>query len=102
MAVMQPDHGKVCHLGKNWKLMGDPVNLIRNSSRIKANNANSYTPDLPRILLQAKSGIKSWDPNLHSEILAVKISNWTGLPVNIKEYDPVYFLTNCRLVCLIR
>ena len=72
--------------------MGDPVSLNRNSSRVKANNANRYARDPPSILFQAKSAIKSRDPNLLSEPLAVEL----------REYDPVYFLTNYRLVCLIR
>jgi hypothetical protein len=72
--------------------MRHPVNLNRNSSHVKANNANFCTRDPPGILLQAKSGIKSRDPNLLSEPLAVEL----------RENDPVYFLTNYRLVCLIR
>ena len=72
--------------------MGDPVSQNRNSSRVKANNANRYARDTPSILLQAKSAIKSRDSNLLSEHLVVELS----------EYDPVYFLTNYRLVCLIR
>ncbi len=72
--------------------MRDPVGQDRNSSRVKANKTNFCTRDPPGILFQAKSAIKSRDPNLLSEPLADEL----------REYDPVYFLTNYRLVCLIR